>query len=143
MKTRRLLWLLATIALAASTSLVVNRIDSKTPHSHNIDLHHWMHSQLNLTPDQHRALAPIEAEFEATRKRLQNRIDKAGHQLAASVRESDRTTPATRQALEALNRAQTDLQQATLEHFFAMKEHLDPDQAELLIEWTHDSILHQ
>ena len=62
---------------------------------------------------------------------------------AEAVRGGKSQSPEIDLALSKLNAAQAELQRATLEHFFAMKEHLDPDQAELLLKWTHDSIVHE
>lgn len=133
--------MLATIAVAAATSLAVlhwqGRVESVEP-----DFHHWMHHQLQLTPAQHKALEPIEQQYENNRRGIQRRIDSAGRDLAAAVRAGDGDSPAIRNALKELHIAQSELQQATLDHFFQMKEFLDPAQAEKLLQWTHDRLLH-
>jgi hypothetical protein len=86
-------------------------------------------------------LEPLEAEFEKEREQLRGEIASAGRQLADAVRNGKAGSPEIDAALQRLNAAQGKLQRATLDHFFAMKDHLDPAQAEKLLQWTHDSIL--
>ena len=64
-----------------------------------------------------------------------------GRDLADAVRRGKSGAPEIDVALTRLNAAQAALQRATLAHFFAMKDHLEPAQAEKLLQWTHDSIL--
>lgn len=142
--TLRLLWALATVALAATTSVFVSRSMASRPSAgagSEDDFHRWMHAQLAITPAQHDALEPLEAEFEKEREQLRGEIASAGRQLADAVRNGKAGSPEIDAALQRLNAAQGKLQRATLDHFFAMKDHLDPAQAEKLLQWTHDSIL--
>lgn len=104
------------------------------------DFHAWMHEHLDLTPEQHDTLEPIETEFDQQRVRLRAEIRAAGLELAAVIGEADLNDTRLKSALERLNKAQGELQQRTLEHFFAMKRHLRPAQAKRLLEWTHDSL---
>ena len=104
------------------------------------DFHAWMHEHLDLTPEQHDTLEPIETEFEQQRVRLRAEIRAAGLELAAAIGEADVNDARLKAALERLNKTQGELQHATLEHFFAMKRHLRPAQAKRLLEWTHDSL---
>lgn len=133
------LWALASAALAAVTSIAVVRL---LPAPEPPDFHQWMHENLGLTPAQHDALEPAERRFEEARREIQSRIDGAGRDLAEAVRSGNGDSPEIRDALRRLHAAQGELQQATLDHFFEMKEPLDPAQAEKLLQWTHDRILH-
>lgn len=141
----RLLWALATVLLAGGTAFLVTRAISHDPTTPPAaaeeDFHHWMHEQLKLTPAQHDALDPIEQAFEKKRARLRSEIANAGRDLADAVRRGKSGSPDIDAALTRLNTAQAALQRATLDHFFAMKDHLEPAQAEKLLQWTHDSIL--
>ena len=145
----RLLWALGTIVLAGATSYLVSHSahDSHSHASHagdsEEDFHHWMHDQLKITPQQEQALEPYEKAFEADRQRLRAEIAEAGRELAAAVRAGKPGSPEIEASLKQLGAAQMGLQRASLDHFFKMKEHLDPEQAEKLLQWTHDSILHQ
>ncbi len=139
-------WALATVLLAGLTAFLVARsigrpeVSAATPGS-EADFHQWMHERLDITPDQHAALEPFEHAFETERERLRAEIAQAGRDLAQGVRKGDPESPQIDDALTRLNAAQAALQRATLDHFFAMKRHLDPTQAEKLLEWTHDSIV--
>lgn len=135
------LWALATVALAAVTSIVVLRWFG----SHNepeTDFHQWMHRNLKLSPDQHDALEPAEQRFAARQEVLLREIAEAERALAAAIRSDDADSPGIAKALAQLHDAQGELQQLTLAHFFEMKEQLDPEQAERLRQWTHDRLLH-
>ncbi|HRX56331.1 MAG TPA: periplasmic heavy metal sensor [Verrucomicrobiales bacterium] len=105
------------------------------------DFHAWMHSQLALTAEQKAELAPFEVAYEAQRNRVTKDIHAAGKDLADAVRRGQRDSSAIAEALDRMNAARMELQKLTLDHFFVMKEHLDPDQAQSLLQWTHDSLL--
>jgi Spy/CpxP family protein refolding chaperone len=141
----RLFWALATVLLAGGTAFLVTRAIPHAPSAPHAaaeeDFHYWMHEQLKLTPAQHDALDPIEKAFEKERARLRTEIAAAGRDLADAVRRGKSGSPEIDAALTRLNAAQAALQRATLDHFFAMKDHLEPAQAEKLLQWTHDSIL--
>ncbi|MEM9482028.1 MAG: periplasmic heavy metal sensor [Verrucomicrobiota bacterium] len=107
-----------------------------------MDLHTWMHEQLEINEDQWSRLGPYEEKFEDDRKRLLKELSAGGEALAKALGQGDREASDFKQALERVNQAQAELQELTLDHFFVMKEHLDPAQAARLIEWTHDSITH-
>lgn len=107
------------------------------------DFHAWMHEHLDITPEQHEKLDPIEAEFEKQRTRLRSEIHAAGAELAAVISETAADDARLQAALEKLNKSQGELQRLTLEHFFAMKRYLRPAQARKLVEWTHDSLARQ
>jgi hypothetical protein len=139
----RLLGALGTVLLAGVTAYFVSRSVQRPQASAAArdDLHHWMHERLALTSAQHEALDPIEKAFEGERVRLGAELGVAGRELADAVRQGKSGAPEIDSALIRLNAAQAALQRATLEHFFAMKEHLDPAQAEKLLQWIHDSLL--
>ncbi len=104
------------------------------------DFHAWMHEHLDITPEQHDALAPIEADFEQQRARLRSDIRAAGREIASAIGQVELGDARLQAPLERLSRSQGDLQRLTLEHFFAMKRHLRPAQAKRLLDWTHDSL---
>ncbi|MDZ4403206.1 periplasmic heavy metal sensor [Prosthecobacter sp.] len=138
--------MLFSVVLAGGTAWLVtdwtlHRHGESHAHDHaEPDFHAWMHEHLDITPEQHEKLEPIEAEFEQRRVRLRGEIRAAGRDLAAAIETADVNDDALKSALEKLNKAQAELQHATLEHFFAMKRYLRPAQAKKLVEWTHDSL---
>jgi Spy/CpxP family protein refolding chaperone len=148
--TSRVKWLLASMVgsavLAGATAWFVtdwtlHRHGESHAHDHaETDLHAWMHEHLDITPEQHEKLEPIEAAFERQRRELKTEISAADHALALALGAADTNDAALNTALQRLNQAQGALQRATLEHFFAMKRYLRPAQASKLLEWTHDSL---
>ncbi|WP_395736113.1 Spy/CpxP family protein refolding chaperone [Prosthecobacter sp.] len=148
--TSRVKWVLISVffsvTLAGGTAWLVtdwtlHRHGESHAHDHApTDLHAWMHEHLDITPEQHEKLAPLEDEFEKQRVKLKEEIRLADVALAQTIRESNVNEAAMNSALERLNKAQGALQRATLEHFFVMKRYLRPAQAAKLLEWTHDSL---
>lgn len=155
MTSARLRWMLLSITCSALlagvtawyvTDWALHRHADHHHHAHEAgepeqDLHAWMHAQLDLTPEQHAAMAPGETAFETERARLRAEIATAGTELAAAITAAtDTRSPALDAALRKLSQSQAALQRATLEHFFAMKRYLRPAQQRKLSEWTHDSL---
>lgn len=148
--TTRLKWMLISMAcsavLAGGTAWVVtdwalHRHGEGHAHDRTEpDFHAWMHEHLDITPEQHEKLEPLEAGFEQQRVQLLAEIHSADLALAQALSETATTEPTLNTALERLNKAQGALQRATLEHFLAMKRYLRPAQAKRLVEWTHDSL---
>jgi len=129
--------------LASWTALKVNneKASSHAPTaSTDGDFHQWTHEQLDLTPEQDKALQPVETAFYKERARLAKTLADAGHDLAHAIQDHGRDSQELSAALLRINHLQLELQKLTLNHFFDMKAHLDPDQAHKLLEWTHDSI---
>lgn len=148
--TSRVKWLLTSMffsaALAGGTAWFVtdwtlHRHGESHAHDHaSTDLHAWMHDHLDITPEQHEKLAPLEAEFENLRIQLKEELRLADLALAETISAPTLDEAAMNSALERLNKAQAALQRATLSHFFVMKRYLRPAQARKLLEWTHDSL---
>jgi len=140
--TTRTIWLFANVVLSGFTAWLVTLVVPGDPAPQpKMDFHRWMHEQLNLSEAQHAALESIERAYEADKQRLKEEIEDAGRRLAKEVGAGKAGSPEIEAALSKLNDAEARLQRATLSHFFAMKEHLDQDQAAKLLRWTHDSIL--
>jgi len=107
------------------------------------DFHAFLHARLQPTPEQALLLDPLEHRYEEERLRLRGAIESASKDLAAAIRDGRRDSVDVGSALARLHGLQGELQRITLDHFFEMKEHLDPTQAALLLELTHDSILNR
>ena len=145
-----ILWLIATVAIAALTAwAVTTRVPApkstsgaSTANPSGLLLHDWMHQHLGITADQHQVLDSLERTYEASHVQLRQAVRQLGTDLAVAIRDS--APPATiLETQEKLNVAQGQLQKATLQHFIEMKQHLTPGQAQKLADWTHDSILLQ
>lgn len=146
----RLKWLLGSVLISCVLAgLTAWRVTDWTLHRHGeshandhaeTDLHAWMHEHLDITPEQHDKLDPIEKEFEQRRVALKAQIRAAGVELAQVIGAPNVDEARMKDALDRLNQGQAELQRLTLDHFFAMKRHLRPAQARKLVEWTHDSL---
>jgi nickel and cobalt resistance protein CnrR len=154
MRAKQKTWLMGMgwILLAALTAVMVTqwmlqRSGRESGHRHHGGseqaFHDWMHQHLGLNAEQGRRLEPFELKFEAERQRLRGEIEAVGRELAAAVSAASAMTPESEALLRRLNEAQAQLQRAALQHFYEMKEHLNPAQQAKLSQWTHDSLLHQ
>ncbi len=106
------------------------------------DSHQWLHEQLELTAEQDEKLVPIEAKFSSRKKQLEAEIMAENHTLATAINEDGRYSPRVREAAERINKAQGELQEATLEHLFEMRNVLTPPQRKKLNSLTTDALTH-
>ena len=104
------------------------------------DFHHWVHQQLNLTPEQDKALDAQEESFAARKKLLNEEIQQANVELATVMQQDKEYSPRVVAAVEKIHHAQSDLEKATLEHIFAMKSVLTPEQFDKLLKLTGDAL---
>lgn len=133
-KLRSLLQLLAVALIAALSAWATHRFLSGGPPSPGVvGRHYSIHEELRLTAAQVKELAPLEASYEARWKELNGKIEQAHRELAESLRRDEAYSPAVGRAVEAITRAQADLQKVTLEHVFAMKAHLTSEQYQSLL----------
>lgn len=138
---RTLIWSAVTVLVAIGAAWRVAQQATQSTGASEQSFHEWLHANLALSAAQHQALKPFEASFEIERERLRNEIRAAGKQLAEGIREKGAKPETVETSLQRLQMAQGELQRATLRHFFQMKDHLDPRQAEQLVRWTHDNLL--
>lgn len=131
MPSRRLL-LVALIAFAAAIAGVfVGRIVSDTPKASETELHAVLHGQLDLTPEQETKLARIEADFVGRRQALELEMRAANIRLAQAIEAEHGYGPLVTEAIDETHELMGTLQKETLQHLFAMRGVLGPDQAEM------------
>lgn len=148
--TLRTKWLLfaifCSVILAGCTALIVTdwvlhrHGESHAKDTSESDFHAWMHEHLDITPEQHAVMEPLEADFEQKRHKLKADIRQFAREVAESISAGNPNDVRLKSALEGLNQSQGELQRLTLDHFFAMKRHLRPAQAKRLLDWTYDSL---
>lgn len=116
----------ATVALGASwvsRSLLVS-------HGHSGgELHEFMHQKLNLAPQQEAQIKVLEIRFVSRRTELEAKLKEANAELARAMAKEHQYGPHVAAAVDHAHMAMGDLQKATLEHVFAMRALLRPDQA--------------
>lgn len=143
-----LLWTITAVTLSAVTAFLVAKASvSRHSHNHRTEstggtFHDWLHSQLDITPEQEVRLAPIETIYADQRNAILPRIQQAGENLATALESEPAGSAAIHDALTEIHEAQGELQRVTIEHFLTMKEHLSPEQSQLLLQWTRESITH-
>jgi len=92
------------------------------------ELHALLHDQLNLDPAQHAKLDALEAQFAVRRKALELEMRAGNARLAAAIETEHGYGPQVSSAIDQSHMAMGQLQKETLEHVFAMRELLRPDQ---------------
>ena len=92
------------------------------------ELHSVLHEDLDLDAEQQRRLAAIERGFVATRRTLEARLRADNARLAAAIEAEHVYGPRVSSAIDATHHSMGELQKATLQHVFAMRSILRPDQ---------------
>lgn len=92
-------------------------------------LHRLMHDELALDSAQQARIAAMNASFAAQKAGLVAQQRAANAELAAALRDEHAYGPRVAAAVDRTHHAMGALQKATLEHVFAMRGVLRPDQA--------------
>mgnify|MGYP001072605293 CR=1 FL=1 len=93
------------------------------------DLHQFIHEQLDLDASQNAKIEQLEARFAERRSALEARLKQANAELARAMASEHQYGPRVAAAVDLSHMAMGDLQKATLEHVFAMRALMRPDQA--------------
>lgn len=104
------------------------------------DYHYGIHGRLGLTPNQEKALEPVEENFARRRKECIAQIRDGNLQLSEALAADRTRSQRVQSAVDKIHRAQGELQNAVLEHVFAMKPVLTPQQYERLIKMTAEAL---
>ena len=133
-----LLVLVAAIAGAACwfTAWYLNR----PGHSEKGEAHAWVHTQLGITAEQDRALAPIEQRYAEARKHYGELLRIANAELGKAILEDRSDSARVKAAVAQIHQAQGGLQNATLQHIFEMKSVLTTQQYEKLLQSTAEAL---
>lgn len=105
-----------------------------------IDSHEWLHRELRVTPEQEKALKPIEARFAERERIAREQMRQANRELAAAIARSKGSSPEVNAAVEKVHRHMGELQKASLEHLFEMRTVLTPEQGERLLQLAQKSL---
>lgn len=143
MKGRRVIFsigLLLLLAVAATSSLLtawkLGAFEQDVP----MDYHDWIHAELGMTAEQERHFLPYEQQYEQTKRHLTEVIRLANQELALAISEDRTNSLRVQNAVRRIHEAMGQLQQATLQHIFEMKEVLQPEQYDRLIELTREAL---
>jgi Spy/CpxP family protein refolding chaperone len=120
-----------TIALALAAGVagvwLGSQLLTPRPAAEN-SLHAMVHEDLSLTAQQEQDLEAIEKTFAERRKALENEMRKANAELASAIRLSETAGPEVEAAVHHFHDAMGALQTATINHVFAMRRVLTPEQ---------------
>ena len=139
-KPLQLIGMLIIVALVAAAACYLSARVFGPFHATALSGHEWIHKRLDLTPDQQKALEPIETKFAERKRNLMSEIRSANKELAEAIKQDQANSPRVSTAVEKIHHAQGKLQEATLEHVFEMKEVLTPEQYQKLLNLTADEL---
>ena len=131
MGTRRILLLVLVVFIAAIAGVFIGRIVADQPKASETELHALLHKELDLTAQQHSKIDAIEARFAARRKALEFKMRAANAHLAEAIELEHGYGPQVTAAIDHTHMIMGELQKQTLEHLFAMRSVLTPQQAKM------------
>ncbi|MFO1255395.1 MAG: periplasmic heavy metal sensor [Sphingomonadaceae bacterium] len=124
--------LIALVAFAAALggtylgrAIFVDRTPAET------ELHSLLHRELSLDAAQQTRIDEIERRFAVRRKALELEMRAANAHLAAAIDAEHGYGPEVTAAIDHTHMVMGEMQKETLEHLFAMRAVLRPDQAAL------------
>lgn len=130
---------IAVIAVAALSSFFTMRwVEAR--HAANVDPHLWLHSELKITPEQHAALAPMEAQFAERNRVLREQMRAANHELAIAIGKGHAKSPEIAAAIGKIHLRMGELQNASVDHIFEMREKLTPEQGATLLRLAQQAL---
>ena len=122
--------LVAAIAfVAAIAGVFVGRELVAVNHPVESELHTLLHRQLDLDPGQEAKIEQIERRYAMRRKAIELELRADNARLAEAIEAEHGYGPKVSEAIDRSHHAMGQLQKETLEHIFAMRGVLRPDQA--------------
>jgi hypothetical protein len=115
--------------VAALAGVFIGRQIADRQATPTADLHAVLHRQLDLTPEQRVRIDRLEAQFAIRRRALELELRTENAQLAMAIEVEHGIGPGVTVAIDRSHATMGTLQKATLEHVFAMRAVLRPEQA--------------
>ncbi len=128
------------VAVAAISSFCTLRWVATRPPIDSSDAHEWLHRELHITPAQHKALEPIEAQFADKERMHREQMRAANRQLAAALYKGDPNSPEIAAAVHQIHLHMGELQKDSIEHLFEMRSVLTPEQNEKLMQLAEKAL---
>jgi hypothetical protein len=126
---RQVLLLVFLTFAAAIAGVVIGRVFVVPQQPVESELHDLLHSELKLDEEQHKRLEAIEKSFAIHRQALELELRADNARLAEAIEAERGYGPNVAAAVDRSHHAMGELQKETLEHIFAMRAVLRPDQA--------------
>lgn len=128
MNLRRIALIALTAFFAAGTGVYAARMLDPPTSESGAELHGLMHDELDLDAAQERQLEALEREFAGRREALEAQLKADNARLAEAIAAEHVYGPRVSEAVDATHHSMGAVQKATLEHVFAMRAILRPDQ---------------
>lgn len=126
---RRFLLLIGIVFLAAVVGAVVGRMFITAHAPVETELHALLHHDLDLDEGQKAQMEAIERRFAVRRQTLELALRSDNARLASAIQAEHGYGPQVAAAVDRSHHVMGALQKETLEHIFAMRAVLRPDQA--------------
>lgn len=126
---RRLLLIAVIVFLAAISGVLLGRAFIVRPAAVETELHALLHHGLDLDSGQKVRMEALEQRFAVRRQALELELRADNARLAEAIQAEHGYGPAVAAAVDRSHGAMGQLQKETLEHIFAMRAVLKPDQA--------------
>lgn len=135
-----LVLLVVVFLVAACATCLSVALYSKLQKSTHQAAHDWIHTKLNVTAGQEKALEPIEKRYHEKRRELEHQIDLSNRELAKAILADGRDSQSVQKAIEKIHATMGDLQKLTIGHVFEMRETLSPEQYQKLLNLTANAL---
>jgi len=135
-----LLFLLVVFGVASISSCLSIMLYSKMKGAPRPNVHDGIHTQLDLTPEQKKALEPVEKIYQAKRQVLEQQMVLANRELAEAILADGKDSERVHAAIEKIHERMGELQKVTIGHVFEMREVLSPGQYRQLLDHTANAL---
>lgn len=129
MKTHHLVIAVLLAALAGCLGAIA--ADRWLNQEHSASLHQFVHDELVLTDEQNTRLETLEASYAVKRSALEASLRASNARLAQAMDEEQEYGPEVGAAIDEVHAHMGELQKATVQHVFDMREILEPEQQRL------------
>lgn len=113
---------------AAIGGVLIGRAWIVPAHPVESEMHQVLHEDLKLDPDQERRIEAIERQYALRLQALELELRSDNARLASAIEAEHGYGPQVSSAVDASHMAMGELQKVTLEHLFAMRSVLRPEQ---------------
>ena len=123
-------FIIALIAFAAAFGgVIIGRAVVGEPPQTDNEMHHLLHEQLKLSSAQQAQIEALEKRFALRRQTLELEMRSDNAKLAGAIEREHGYGPQVSATIDHSHMIMGQLQKETLEHMFAMRSVLQPDQA--------------
>jgi len=114
----------------------------RTTNPSPVSLHERIHHEFHLNTEQRKALHALEVKYATNQAQYAQALKRASNELAAAIKEHHSLSPEVVRAEQNYLQVLGDFQTQTLQHIFAMRAILSPEQArvfdDIVLRSLHD-----